>query len=235
MRLRPFFSYFGAKQRLARHYPAPTYSTIIEPFAGSAGYALRYCARNVFLIDKDPIIAGLWCYLIKVSESEIRGLPITFDCVDSLSVAQEAKWLIGFWCGRAKMAPSRAPGKWMRTGNYPTHFWGDSVRNMIADQLRAIRHWRAFEGAYHVAPDVKVTWFIDPPYSDMDSVISTGSKYRYGSEALDYRQLSQWCQSRPGQVIVCENAGANWLPFRRFASITGMQRKSVEAIWCRDG
>lgn len=45
MILRPFFTYFGAKWRAAPHYPPPTHPTVIEPFAGAAGYALRHHTR----------------------------------------------------------------------------------------------------------------------------------------------------------------------------------------------
>ena len=39
-RLKPMFSYYGAKFRLSPKYPSPIESTIIEPFAGSACYGL---------------------------------------------------------------------------------------------------------------------------------------------------------------------------------------------------
>ena len=62
----------GGKWRSAPRYPQPRYQTIIEPFAGSAGYSLRYVDRDVILIDKDEIIAGTWHYLVNVREDEIR-------------------------------------------------------------------------------------------------------------------------------------------------------------------
>jgi len=34
------FSYYGSKSKLAQHYPTPKYDTIVEPFAGAAGYSL---------------------------------------------------------------------------------------------------------------------------------------------------------------------------------------------------
>ena len=35
MTLRPFFSYYGGKWRSAvKHYPAPEFDQIVEPFAG---------------------------------------------------------------------------------------------------------------------------------------------------------------------------------------------------------
>ena len=50
--LRPFFGYYGGKWRDAvKHYPAPQFDIVMEPFAGSAGYALRYAERNVVLCD----------------------------------------------------------------------------------------------------------------------------------------------------------------------------------------
>jgi len=40
--LRPFWRYYGGKWRAAPRYPAPRHDLIIEPFAGAAGYAMRY-------------------------------------------------------------------------------------------------------------------------------------------------------------------------------------------------
>lgn len=52
VRLRPFFSYFGGKWRDTPRLPAPKHPTIIEPFAGSAGYALRHYTRDVVLCGR---------------------------------------------------------------------------------------------------------------------------------------------------------------------------------------
>jgi site-specific DNA-adenine methylase len=78
--LRPFFSYYGSKWSLGRHYPAPSHGTIVEPFAGSAGYALFHSDRRVLLVDSDPVVAGLWQYLIRASAAEIRSLPAVIAC-----------------------------------------------------------------------------------------------------------------------------------------------------------
>jgi hypothetical protein len=49
-RLRPFFGYYGGKWRDAvKHYPPPEHTRIVEPFAASAGYSLRYPDRKVIL------------------------------------------------------------------------------------------------------------------------------------------------------------------------------------------
>ena len=68
----------------------------------------------------------------------------------------------------------------------------------------------------------------DPPYQ------TAGRAYRFHD--LDYPALAEWCKSRTGQVIVCENAGAAWLPFEPFRTIKGLEGKrggkqSVEVIW----
>jgi len=36
------FSYFGSKARIGNKYPKPIYDTIIEPFAGAAGYSYAH-------------------------------------------------------------------------------------------------------------------------------------------------------------------------------------------------
>ena len=76
MRLKPFFTYFGGKYRIAGKYPYPIHMKIIEPFAGSAGYSLRHYSRlrQVELWDVNPQIVGTWDYLIKSPESEILSL-----------------------------------------------------------------------------------------------------------------------------------------------------------------
>jgi hypothetical protein len=71
--MRPMFPYYGSKWNIARHYPPPGEGLVVEPFAGGAGYASFYGARRALLIDKDPIIAGLWRYLIGVSLERDHG------------------------------------------------------------------------------------------------------------------------------------------------------------------
>src|SRR5262245_51272631 len=103
MKIEPFFSYYGSKHSFAWRYPAPHYDTIVEAFAGSAAYSLHYCDRKVILYDVDPVIAGLWNYLIHVKRSEILSLPGCEDLRDlpDRKIPQEAKWLIGFWLSKA--------------------------------------------------------------------------------------------------------------------------------------
>src|ERR1017187_10399378 len=102
------FHRFGSKWRIAPRYPAPVCETIIEPFAGSAGYSLRYPHHQVRLYDLDAIVCGIWDYLIKVSEAEVMALPTDIRHVDELrGVPQEGRWVVGFWMNKGTTMPSK--------------------------------------------------------------------------------------------------------------------------------
>lgn len=234
-RLNPFFKFYGGKWRDAiKNYPAPRYKTIVEPFAGSAGFSVRYAHLDVVLCEADPIIAAVWQYLTKVSPKEILDIPdVPPDgTVDDLSIAQEAKWLVGFWLNAGVSRPRKRPSQWMRSGYSPGTFWGDRARNTIASQVDHIRHWKVYNCSYVDCPVTGgATWFVDPPYQH------AGRYYAYGSGNIDFEHLGDWCRSLEGQVIVCENEGAKWLPFRALASVRTARvgRISKEAVWTNDG
>ena len=234
VRLRPFFGYYGGKWRDAlRNYPPPKYDTIVEPFAGSAGYSLRYHQRHVVLCEVNPVLVGVWNYLIRVKPEEILRIPDVppEGCVDDLHLPEEAAWLVGFWLNRGTAAPRKRPSKWMRDNVRPGSFWGHRVRTTISSQVEAIRHWKVRQCSYedcHV--DGPATWFVDPPYQ------LAGQHYSFGSAEMDYPALAGWCRSRSGQVIACENAGADWLPFEKLADVktTRPGRRSVEVRWTNE-
>jgi hypothetical protein len=138
--LRPFFTYFGGKWRAAPRYPAPAFDRIVEPFAGAAGYSLRYPERRVMVNDLDPAVSGLWRYLIAVSPEEILRLPERIEHVDEIRGPQEARWLVGFWLNKGMTAPCKTPSKWMRDGWRPDSQWGEAIRLRIASQVEHIRH-----------------------------------------------------------------------------------------------
>lgn len=233
-RLRPFWKYYGGKWRAAPLYPPPAHRTIIEPFAGAAGYSLLYHDRDVVLIERDPVVAATWRYLVSVSAEEIRSIPLlrgdqTVD--DLVGVCQEARYLVGWWVNTGTVQPCKRPSAWMRKGDKAYCFWGESVRERIASQVDLIRHWRVVEADYRTAPEVEATWFIDPPYD--------GAGRYYKAQPGSFVDLGMWCRSRRGQVIVCENEGATWLPFRHLAHIKATTsrsgaRTSNEAIWTND-
>lgn len=232
--LRPFFGFYGGKWRDAlKHYPVPAHRTLVEPFAGSAGYSVRYANRNVVLGEKDPIIYGVWNYLIHATTTEILRIPDLEpgQTVADLRITQEARWLVGLWLNRGASRPRTGPSAWMRHGIRPGSFWGKRVRHTIASQVDQIRHWKVYNCSYENLPVAgEATWFIDPPYQRQ------GRHYYHGADAIDFPALGSWCESRPGQVIVCEAEGADWLPFSPLADVktTRAGSRSVEVVWSRE-
>ncbi|HEY4321733.1 MAG TPA: hypothetical protein VGM77_11225 [Gemmatimonadales bacterium] len=119
--LRTFLKFFGSKYRATPRYPAPTHHTIIEPFAGGAGFSIRHHQRQVILIEKDPVIASVWRYLIGASSAEIRQLPLLShdQSVHDLALIPEARDLIGFWLKNLPPLIStdlRQPSRWICCG-----------------------------------------------------------------------------------------------------------------------
>lgn len=231
--LRPFFGFYGGKWRdTPKHYDVPRFRTVVEPFAGSAGYSVRFADRTVVLGELDEVIYGVWHYLIHASADEIRAIPDLEpgQTVADLAVPQEARWLVGFWLNRGASRPRTGPSAWMREKIRPGSFWGERVRETIASQVGSIRHWQIYNCSYEALSSKvrgKATWFVDPPYQNQ------GRHYHHGADAIDFRALGEWCRSRPGQVIVCENEGADWLPFRTLADVktTRATSRSVEVVW----
>lgn len=229
--LRPFFTYYGGKYRAAIHYPAPRHRTVYEPFAGAAGYGLRYFQRRVRLYDLNPVVAGVWDYLIHVSPAEVLRLPARVSHTDEVQAPPEARALIGFCLSKATASPRKSPSRWVREcppGR--AEVWGEARRALIARQVELIRHWQVRCSSYEDAPDEAATWFVDAPYAG-----SAGRHYPYHS--IDFAALAEWSQSRRGQVIVCEREGADWLPFRPFRTVKALEgrngkRVSREVVWC---
>jgi hypothetical protein len=230
--LRPFWRYYGSKWRSAPKYPPPRHATIIEPFAGAAGYSLRYPDREVILVEKYHVIAEIWRWLIDVSVDEVLAIP-EVDAVADLPawVPQAGRLLVGMCLGANATRPKPVLARVIaeRTAVGSAEGWSAVMRDRVAAQVNAIRHWRVIEGGYDAAPDVEATQFVDPPYRG-----KPGRRYVCTSSKLDYPALATWCRSRRGQVIVCEAEGADWLPFEPFLEQRGMGGKvSREAIWTR--
>lgn len=235
-KLAPFFVYYGGKNRAARTYPEPVHQQIVEPFAGSAGYACNYPDHDVLLIDKDPVIVETWRYLLAATPEDILALPDLGDgqTVDDLDVPTGARYLIGWWLNKGSAAPAKRPSTFMLRYPQGGPYWGERIRERVAGQLERVAHWRVALGSYESAPDVEATWFIDPPYIGGNA---GGRHYRHGSRQLDYADLGAWCKGRQGQVVVCEADDADWLPFRPLAAMHGTEgrqkkaRARMEVIW----
>ena len=233
--MKPMFSYFGAKWRLSKYLPAPREGlTIVEPFAGSACYSLRYGAnREVLLVDKNPVIVEIWNYLIEASPDEILSLPDIEPGrhIDSYCLPSPSRNLIGFWLNKGNVAPRNILSKWGKT--YSKQFWGSEIKARIVSQLPLIRHWRCLHGDYEVADIGWASYHVDPPYQE------AGVRYINGSRDIDYERLGLWCRQLAGEVHVCENTGVDWLPFEPFREVKATSKKSGaaisrEALWCND-
>jgi site-specific DNA-adenine methylase len=68
------FSYYGSKSKIVHLYPTPKFDKIIEPFAGSARYSLRFWQKDILLVDKYPVIVDVWNYLKNASEKDISDV-----------------------------------------------------------------------------------------------------------------------------------------------------------------
>ncbi len=224
--MRPFFPYYGSTWNRARYLPTPQYPVVRERFAGGAGYSLFYDCPRVELVDKDPLIAGLWSYLLRVDAAEIMALPDmpeVGDCVDNYAIPQEAKWLIGFWLNRGSAQPKKSRTAYSARSDKAQLNWGQKAKERIASQLPKIGGWSVREGCFDDGPTDECTWLIDPPYVDK------GRFYR--EKFSDHAALGEWCRSLPGQVIVLEGAGAEWLPFVSLGQFKTSLGRSEEKVW----
>lgn len=226
-RLRPFFPFYGSKWNTARYYPEPQHRHVVEPFAGSAGYSTFYSPQKVTLIDADPIVVGVWDYLMRADSGEVLrlpDLPTPGDSVDDHDIPQEAKWLIGFWLNRGSASPKRSRTEYSARTDKAQLNWGPRAKQRIIEQLPCLEGWSVRQGSFADSPlDGSATYFVDPPYVDK------GRYYRIKFD--DFKTLAVWARKLPGQVMVCEQAGADWLPFAPLGSFKSSNGRSKEVIW----
>ncbi len=220
------FKYFGGKQRLARHYPQPRYEQIVEPFAGAAAYSVHHRYRNAILIERDPRIVALWHQLLGMTPDVIRAMP------DPTAGGRDDRLLVA-------LAAARTTGdtpEWFDVSPRMAQRFRPMV-NRIASVVDECRHFDVRAGDYMDAPMVDATWFVDPPYQYQGGRRdrTRGGRYRFGNDLIDYAQLGEWCRSLPGQVIVCEQHGADWLPFRPFLdTVNGLHDRYSEVVWTNE-
>lgn len=224
------WQYFGTKQRIAKFYPKPLYPTIIEPFAGAAGYSLRHWKHRVILIDKNPWIIQMWRWLQTRQEKDLLGLPI-YD----LKAGQRLDSLA--WPDKTSLTFIESvifDGAAHATHFVPPSYQEDRRRNRLirmvkrmSSDLHKIRHWELVLGEYQSLANMEATWFIDPPYQ------IGGENYKWGNGKMDYTELAGYCRSRHGQVIVCESHKASWLPFKVIpnAKMNNRFKSTQEALW----
>lgn len=219
------FSYYGTKKKIAKFYPKPSYDTIIEPFCGAAMYSLfdDNWKKNVILNDKYDKVYKSWYFLIKqASDEDIKRLPDlkTGLNLNDLNISEEEKTLLGFYANPASAVPKitvteRGEKSWERH------------KRFLMDNLYKIKHWEIYKKSYDEIENIEVTWFIDPPYQ-------FGGGFYHSSVCnnhINYDELKNWCLSRNGEIIVCENSKADWLPFTPLVELNGQLHKTMEVIY----
>lgn len=218
------WSYYGAKTNLVKLYPPPKHGKIIEPFAGSARYALEYFDRDITLVDKYDVVIDVWHYLQQASPQDILGLPRPKygELVSDFNITTQEKQLLGFLIGSGLESPRNKLST--RKGlDRPNHVNFNLKR--IADNLHKIRHWNIMHGTFWILPNYEATWFIDPPYQ------YGGHIYKASNRDIDFDLLGAWARHRKGQVIVCENTKATWMDFKPMVKQRGSVHSTTEAIW----
>ena len=230
------FYYYGSKTLLAKYYPEPKYNFILEPFAGSAAYSIYHLSRNkkikTFLFENDKRVVETWHKVLSMSEKDIINYPtpnigemtgdfLIMTCAVSNAVARCSKLKFTERLARVFEIQKRRLIKAL--------YLKDRIEVVLSD--------------YSETPNIKEsTVFIDPPYQitrnvNKKTVFANGNGYgkNSSSDKLDYKQLSDWCRSRLGQTIVCEKAGADWLPFINLKNgKSSMGKNYKEVFWAKE-
>lgn len=216
------FSYYGGKSKIAGAFPAPNHDYIIEPFAGAAAYSLLYFDRDVTLVEKYDVVVDIWRYLQQASPKDILSLPpiVAKTKMHSDQLSEVENNLLAFCGNRGGARPYKTAGSFKGA-----ELWWENRKKWIADNLYRIRHWRIVQGDYTLLTNTEATWFIDPPYQN------GGKRYKFNE--INYGNLAEWSKARMGQVIVCENSDANWLPFEPLVRTIGQKHKTMEVMWHR--
>lgn len=217
------FSYYGSKSKIINYYPAPKKNTIIEPFCGSARYSLKYWEKDIILCDKYQRLIDIWLYLQTASAKDINSLPVLSkgqNLNDFKFMCPEEKDLMGFMIQAGVNSP-RLTCTEAGVRNQKT------AKKNILNNLHKIKHWSIKCCDYTDIENINATWFVDPPYQN-------GGKY-YIHKSINYNDLKDWCLTRRGDVIVCENTKADWIELKPLKKIQGMaQTNTTEAIYYRE-
>lgn len=222
---------YGSKWSASKagRYPEPEHHTIFEPFAGGAGYSCANYTRFVELRECHPELSELWRWLIgEADEAKIREIPILEPGTNikevGLSVGQSL--LVKWW----QRTNNHGTKTWVVSpwGNKPGQ-WTESTRSRVAEQVRAIKHWRVVNHT----PLSPCTIFCDPSYE---------FNYQYGAAPIDYALLGADLLKREAlgsQVIACEAIGKNgetptYLPFRPSHRQVTSRRKAHQSHHSRE-
>lgn len=220
------WSYYGSKTVMVELYPKPKFDAIIEPFAGAAKYSLRHFEKDVILVDKYDVIISIWKWLQQCSEKDILSLPSKIKTGEKIRDykldCEEAYLFMGFIIAAGGQTPRNTVSP--NCERIRPNRIAERLKN-TASQLFKIRHWRFYNCDYAEIENRECTWFIDPPYQ------VGGHVYVESNKRINFKNLGDWCRSRLGQAIVCENTMADWMDFKPMKTFKGSTRKTTEAMW----
>lgn len=221
----PLFKWFGSKWTASKHYPMPEHESVVEPFAGGAGYSLRHFTKKVTIAETDPHISQLWKWIVmEATETDVRAIPL------GLTIGTDIRE-VGLSHGQALLLKT-----WQRTNNVGSCWtisswgnlsgqWTENTRSRVASEINLVKHWKVTDDGFALMKNHcdLATWFVDPPYQ---------FNYQYRGSAFDYASLATHVASLNGQIIVCEavcpktQAVPNWLPFVPFRETVTSRRKT---------
>ena len=222
----PLFKWFGSKWSTSKYYPAPMHDVIVEPFAGSAGYALRHHEKQVILAEANTHIRRLWEWLIEdATSTSILDIPVNIPegtDIRKLGLSEGQALLLKNWQRTNNVGDCWTISSW---GNKPGQ-WTENTRARVADEHSFVKHWQVYDDAYLLMSDAtrERTWFIDPPYQ---------FNYQYRATPIDYARLSDDINHLQGQIVVCEavcqktGQVPSWLPFVPFRTTVTSRRKQT--------
>lgn len=244
--MRPLFRWFGSKWQMAKHYGPPRSDLVIEPFAGSAGYSVYWQPKHVILYDLEDRVVKLWEWLIGCSVKDIMDLP---DWIESPSMVleqrPEVELLMTCWMSFGRREKLHKESSMLyyndfvatyRDGAPPTKrvpggdtsAWGPGAKRRLIRQKPLIDKWKVVKSDYKDVDNTDAHWFIDPPYQSQMKVYNK-------DDVIDYKHLADWSKSRNGPTDVCEQIGADWLPFEPLRRNISLSRKHyTEVVWSSD-
>ena len=216
----PLFKWFGSKWLSSKTLPAPIHETIFEPYAGSAGYSLRYHDHKVVIFERDPNLLALWAFLIQAKQSDILEIPTGVEVgvdIRTLGLSKGQALLLKHWQRTNNVGDCWTISPW---GNLPGQ-WTSNTKARVSEEVELVSHWKIAEPSY----DDVGTYFIDPPYL-------YNYQYRY-KDQVDYNQLARIVRRTEAhsQVIVCEavcqktGRVPDYLPFTFFGNRITSRRK----------
>ena len=240
--MRQVFSYYGSKSKRAHLYPQATNGLVIEPFAGSASYSVQLMPNDnlsFWFNDLNKDTCEVWKYLTSspcletirafIPDTMRRGTSIT----DHICNAQDKTGLkcpygLEVYLRAATNRGTLGTGYFDAVTYWCAEEWPTIYRKLVwAIERLSLADIEVTGKSYTDLPNPPAVWFVDPPYNNL-------AGFRYVENNIDYSHLADWCLSRDGIVIVCEQMTATWLPFKPMKTYlqdqSGLPPRVEEAI-----